>query len=131
MPQSKLTIRSYLTCYRTKLRPILEYAAPIWGGLPEYLTEEIGQVQNKCLKILGSPQNELQTLKERRDNITMEEIRRIIKDNTHPCNKFISPSVLTTNTNYGRSPAFHSRQWNLQNFIISPARFLLHVILTM
>ena len=78
-----------ITCYRTKIRSILEYAAPIWGGLPQYLIEEIEQVQNRCLKILGLPQNELQTLKERRDNITIEEIRRIIRDKTHPCSELI------------------------------------------
>ena len=80
----------------------------IRGTNLEYLMEEVEQVQNRCLKILGLPQNELQTLKERRDNITIEEIRRIIKDNTQPCNKFIPPPVLTTNTNYGRSLALHS-----------------------
>ena len=62
--RASLPYEAGLTCYRTMIRPILEYAAPIGGGLPDYLMDEIEQVQNRCLKILGLPQNELQTLKE-------------------------------------------------------------------
>jgi hypothetical protein len=30
-----------IACYESKIRPVLEYAAPIWGGLPQYLIDEI------------------------------------------------------------------------------------------
>ena len=35
------------TVYCTKIRPLLECASPVWGGLPEYLTNEIQRVQNR------------------------------------------------------------------------------------
>ena len=35
-----------LTAYCTKIRPLLEYAAPIWGGLPGYLKDDLERVQN-------------------------------------------------------------------------------------
>ena len=109
MPQSKLTIRSWPHMLSNKDKTDTGNAAPIWGGLPEYSMEENEQVQNRYLKILGLPQNELQTLKERMDNITMEEIRGIIKRITlTPAINLSPPLVLTTNTNYGRSLAFHS-----------------------
>ena len=36
-----------LMTYCTKIRPILEYGAPIWAGLPDYLKEDIERVQKK------------------------------------------------------------------------------------
>jgi hypothetical protein len=44
-----------LTCYETKLRPVLEYAAPIWGGLTQYLADELESIQTRSVKILGLP----------------------------------------------------------------------------
>ena len=38
-----------LTTYITKIRPVLEYASPVWGGLPIYLEEDLQRVQNRCL----------------------------------------------------------------------------------
>ena len=35
-----------LTTYIAKIRPVLEYASPVWGGLPIYLEEELQRVQN-------------------------------------------------------------------------------------
>ena len=29
------------TTYITKIRPVLEYASPVWGGLPIYLEKEL------------------------------------------------------------------------------------------
>ncbi|CAB4032852.1 Hypothetical predicted protein, partial [Paramuricea clavata] len=58
-----------LTCYESKLRPVLEYAAPIWGGLPQYLTDELE--------------------KQRRDKLSIREYEKIINDETHPWRKYI------------------------------------------
>ena len=51
-----------ITCYKSRIRPILEYAAPIWSGLPQYLIDEIESIQNRCMKILGTPRNNFKTL---------------------------------------------------------------------
>ena len=42
-----------LTTYITKIRPVLEYASPVWGGLPVYLEEDLQRVQNRCLNVIG------------------------------------------------------------------------------
>ena len=44
-----------LTTYLTKIRPLLEYASQIWGGLPAYLASELQAVQNRSLDIIGLP----------------------------------------------------------------------------
>ena len=33
-----------VTTYITKIRPVLEYASPVWGGLPIYLEEDLQRV---------------------------------------------------------------------------------------
>ncbi len=35
-----------ITTYQSKIRPILEYASPVWAGLPNYLQHEIERVQS-------------------------------------------------------------------------------------
>jgi hypothetical protein len=69
-----------LTTYCTKIRPILEYAAPIWAGLPYYLKVDIERVQNRCLDIIGLPRNKIESSKEY-DNILNSE--------NHPCKRLI------------------------------------------
>jgi hypothetical protein len=55
------------TTYCTKIKPILEYAAPIWAGLPNCLKEDIERVQNRCLDIIGLPRGGIETLESRRN----------------------------------------------------------------
>ena len=83
-----------LTCYETKIRPVLEYAAAIWGGLPQYLNEEIENIQARSLRILGLSSESLLPLMQRRDNFAIREYEKIRKDVTHPCNKHI-PNLVT------------------------------------
>ena len=44
-----------ITLYNTKIRPLLQYASPVWGGLPNYLSEEVQRVQDRSLSIIGVP----------------------------------------------------------------------------
>ncbi|CAB4008474.1 Hypothetical predicted protein [Paramuricea clavata] len=78
-----------IACYESKIRPVLEYAAPIWGGLPQYLTDEIESIQNRCIKILGTSRCNFETLEQRRAHLTVKEYQRILSDPTNPCNKLI------------------------------------------
>ena len=78
-----------ITCYESKIRPVLEYAAPIWGGLPQYLIDEIESIQNRCIKILGTSRCNFETLEQRRAHLTVKEYQRILSDPTNPCNKLI------------------------------------------
>ena len=71
-----------LTTYTTKIRPFLEYACPIWGGIPDYLSLELQRVQDRCLKILNLPKDALETLASRRSNPTKNELERMMSSDT-------------------------------------------------
>ena len=62
-----------LTCYKTKIRPVLEYAAPVWAGLPQYLIDEIENIQARSLRTLNVPSDTVPPLKQRRDTFTTRE----------------------------------------------------------
>ena len=34
--------------YCTKIRPLLEYVSQVWGGLPQYLADDLQSIQNRC-----------------------------------------------------------------------------------
>jgi hypothetical protein len=70
-----------LTTYYTKIRPILEYAAPIWAGLPYYLKEDID--------IIGLPRNKIESLAPRRNYLTSKEYDNILNSENHPCKRLI------------------------------------------
>ena len=74
-----------ITCYLTKIRPLLEYGAPIWGGLPAYLAAELENIQSRSLDITGIPRDFLPSLEERKRKITAREFRRINDVVNHPC----------------------------------------------
>ena len=78
-----------LTTYTTKIRPLLEYASPVWSGIPNYLEEELEYVQQRSLKILGLKKDALPTLKERREKATTNELKRIQDDPGNPCNRIL------------------------------------------
>ncbi len=78
-----------LTTYCTKIRPILEYAAPIWAGLPYYLKEDIERVQNRCLDVIGLPRNKIESLGSRRNYLTSKEYNNILNSENHPCKRLI------------------------------------------
>ena len=61
--RTNLPLEAGITCYRSKIKPILEYAAPVWSGLPQYLVDEIETVQNRCLEILGTSRHKLKPWK--------------------------------------------------------------------
>ncbi|KAI8496520.1 hypothetical protein Bbelb_258190 [Branchiostoma belcheri] len=76
--------------YLSFIRPILEYASPVWGGLPIRLTHILEGVQKRCCRIMGIPTNSLPTLASRRDQATLRVFRSILDDKDNPLNCFIS-----------------------------------------
>ena len=46
----------------SKMGPLFEYAGPIWGDLPMYLTKEVEKVQNRSLSIIGVPRDSFEEL---------------------------------------------------------------------
>ena len=80
------------TVYCTKIRPLLEYASPVWCGLPDYLANEIQRVQNRSLDIIDVPRDTLPALEQRRDEAAKAELQRILADKKHPSHAFIKHS---------------------------------------
>ena len=91
--KSFLPLEVGLTTYTTKIRPLLEYASPVWSGIPNYLEEELEYVQQRSLKILCLKKDALPTLKERREKATTNELKRIQDDPSNPCNRFLSSAI--------------------------------------
>jgi hypothetical protein len=59
--------------YLTTIRPVLEYAVPIWQAIPDYLSERIESMQTRALRIILDNYNEammmaqIPTLESRRE----------------------------------------------------------------
>lgn len=66
----------YHTTYITKIRPVLEYASPVWGG------------QNRYLNVIGLPRDSVESVVTRCQNLTRKEFKGIIESETHPCKRF-------------------------------------------
>ena len=82
-----------LTTYIPKIRPVLEYASPAWGGLPIYLKEHLQRVQNRWLNVIGLPRDTVESLVTRRQNLTRKEFKRILESEAHPCKRFLDKPV--------------------------------------
>ena len=87
--KSQLPIEVGLTTYISKIRPVLEYAWPVWAGLPEYLQQEIERVQRRSLRILDLDREYLPSLRSRRELATIREISRIQAEPRHPCHALL------------------------------------------
>ena len=79
-----------ITIYCTKVRPLLEYASPVWGSLPKYLAEELQSITNRCLDIIGIPIASLPTLENRCNLATKRELERIGNDIKHSNQSFLT-----------------------------------------
>ena len=86
-----------ITIYCTKIRPLLEYASPVWGSLPKYLAEELQSIPNRCLDIIGIPRTSLPTLEDRCNLATKRELERIGNDIKHSKQIFLTKP----NTSHG------------------------------
>ena len=91
--RANLPAKIGLTCYETKIKTILEYAAPIWTGLPQYLIDELERIQIRSLKIIGLHSDSLQSLEQRRNNLAIREYKKIITDEAHPCRKYLPRTI--------------------------------------
>ncbi len=58
-----------ITYYLTKIRPLLEYGAAVWGGLPDHLANELENVQKRSLDIIFLPRDSLPSLEEGKQSL--------------------------------------------------------------
>ena len=63
--KANLPVEVGITLYKSNIRSILEYASPVWGGLPTYLINEIEQTQTCYLRVFGYYNDCLQSLSDR------------------------------------------------------------------
>ena len=82
-----------LTTYITKIRSVLKYSSPVWGGLPIYLEEDLQRVQNRCLNVIGPPRDTVESLVTRRQTLTRKEFKHILESEAHPCKSFLDRPV--------------------------------------
>jgi hypothetical protein len=84
--------KNLLKVYLCTVRPVLEYAVPIWQNIPDYLSKEIESVQKRALKIIFSESEsyakaldfaQLPTLSTRRVQICQKYMARMRREN-HP-----------------------------------------------
>ena len=81
------------TMFSSKIRPFFEYAGHIWGDLPMYLTEEVENVENRSLSIIGVPRDSFEKLGMRRIEATKRELQLIINEKKHPCFKLSTNNI--------------------------------------
>ena len=75
--KKRLPVQDIIQVYCSLVRSVLEYAAPVWAGLPSYLSDLVESVQKEALRIIFPDLNYsqalvragLQTLSERRNQI--------------------------------------------------------------
>ena len=104
-----------VTVYLSVVRPVLEYACPVWHtNLQQYLSDNIESIQKRALKCIfrGSSYNEilcnvgLQTLKDRRDCICKKYFNNM-KAHTHKLHHLLPDE---------RHVNYETRQSNLYPF---------------
>ena len=78
-----------ITCYLIEIKPLLEYGALIWDGLPAFLAVELENIQSRSLDIVGLPRDFLPSLDERRKTISARGFRRTNDNINHPSHTMI------------------------------------------
>ena len=92
---------SYFELGLPVIRPVLEYASTVWGGLPIYLEEELQREQtsltsiltSRCLNVIGLPRDTAESLVTRRQNLARKEFKRMLESEAHPFKRFLEKPV--------------------------------------
>ena len=127
--KARLPTEVGITVYCTKIRPLPEYASQVWGGLPQYLADDLQSIQNRCLDIMGISRTSLPTLEQRRMEATKRELERTIEDINHPNQVFFSKSSTSYSYNlrFKSGPVVIPRsgtQRRANSFMVTAARLL-------
>ena len=93
--------------YLTTVRPVLEYAVPVWQAIPGFLSDIIESVQKRALKIIYPAAEtysealhlaNLSTLSDRRDHLCSKYMDRMKQDD-HPLSHLL-PKLVASSCNY-------------------------------
>ena len=82
-----------LKVYLSTIRPVLEYAIPIWQSIPDYLSDRVGSIQRRALRIIypeaesydqSLRMTKLETLASRRISLRTKYMNNIKASESHP-----------------------------------------------
>lgn len=102
--KSNLNIKNKLLLYKTIIRPVLTYAAPVWSNTSGSNYKKLQIVQNKCLRVIGNFPR-CTPISEIHDKLCMEPIRDFILNLTIKfCDKSSNSkdSYIRNITNYNK-----------------------------
>ena len=51
----------------------------MWGGIPQYIEDELQRVQDRCMSIMAVPKDTLESLAQRREKQTRKELMRTLE----------------------------------------------------
>ena len=89
---------SILNVYLTTVRPVLEYAIPVWLAIPDYLSDKIESLQKRFLHIVFPYIDSynsallaagLETLEHKRSWFCDKYMKRITTNTSHPLNALL------------------------------------------
>ena len=89
----RLPVDVGMTMFCSKIRPFFEYAGPIWGDLPKYLTKEVEKVQNRSLPIIVVQRASFEKLGVRYIEATKRELQIVINEENHHSFKLITNNI--------------------------------------
>ena len=107
LAKSGLSSQEVLQVYCSQVRSVLEYASPVWAGLPDYLSDLIESVQREAMRIilpnLSYDQalvcSGLQTLLERR-GLACERFVQALQVSSSPCMARLLPERASVSHGY-------------------------------
>ena len=67
-----MTVEKICILYKSVIRPLLEYGAPVWSPLKKTDIDALEKVQRRCLKLCNS-EIELESLESRRSQTDLNE----------------------------------------------------------
>ena len=80
----RIRCQQLVTVYYSLIRPILEYAAPVWSAIPDCLKAKLERVQKRTLKIIDPglsyeeslQKSRVQTFTKRREELCKNSLRK-------------------------------------------------------
>ncbi|XP_046861508.1 uncharacterized protein LOC124454801 [Xenia sp. Carnegie-2017] len=102
LKRANIEDKELLQFYKTCIRPVLEYACPVFhNSLTLYLSDDLESVQKRALKIILPHQEyenalqftNLQRLSERRNDITTALFQKIVADFSHKLHDRLPPRL--------------------------------------
>ena len=109
--------------------PTSRICHPLWGGLQNYIAEELKSLQNRCVDIIRIPRTFLPTLEDRCNVATKRELVRIVNYINHPNQIFLTKLNTSHGYNLRSNPGSVAKpqsgtQRHANSFIARAARLL-------